>query len=118
MTGFFIKKFKSCNNLNNDGRFKVPIFVHKKERKYINFPEISYLKDGYGRTDFPESSPDDMNKSLERLKKLIKPGIMVFPGHDESFLASMNPVSAHKVGLVFGGMFAVFHAVWSLMVFN
>jgi len=108
------------------GQFKIPIFIHKKERKYIGFPEISYLeegdevrfgdevlqvintpghtpgslcllgekviftgdtlfKDNYGRTDLPEGSPDDMDKSLERLKKLIKPGMTVFPGHGELF---------------------------------
>ncbi len=110
------------------GRLKVPIFIHEKEKKYIDFSEVNYLeegdevkvgdevlqvintpghtpgslcllgekviftgdtlfKEGYGRTDFPEGSPDDMDKSLERLKKLIKPGIMVFPGHGELFLA-------------------------------
>ena len=109
-------------------RLKIPIFIHKKEKKYIDFPEISYLEedsevkvgdevlrvintpghtpgsvclldekviftgdtlfeDGYGRTDLAGGSPDDMDKSLERLKKLIKPGIMIFPGHGESFLA-------------------------------
>ena len=110
------------------GQFKIPIFIHKKERKYIDFPEIIYLeesdevkfgdevlqvintpghtpgslcllgekviftgdtlfKDGYGRTDFPGGSPDDMGKSLERLKKLIKPGMTIFPGHGEPFLS-------------------------------
>ncbi len=29
----------------------------------------------------------------------------------------MNQVSAHKVGLVFGGMLAIGHAIWSIMVF-
>lgn len=29
----------------------------------------------------------------------------------------MNQVSAHKVGLVFGAMLAVWHAIWALMVF-
>lgn len=28
----------------------------------------------------------------------------------------MNQVHAHKVGLVVGGMLAIWHAVWSLMV--
>ena len=28
----------------------------------------------------------------------------------------MNPVSSHKVGLVFGGMMAIVHTVWALMV--
>ena len=109
-------------------RLKVPIFIHEKEKKYIDFSEISYLEEGdevrvgdevlqvintpghtpgslcllgekviftgdtlfnngYGRTDFPGGSPNDMDKSLEKLKKLIKPGITVFPGHGKSFLA-------------------------------
>lgn len=29
----------------------------------------------------------------------------------------MNKVSAHKVGLVLGGMFAIFHVVWAFLVF-
>jgi len=110
------------------GQLKIPIFIHEKEKKYIDFSEISYLeegdevrvgdevlqvintpghtpgslcllgekviftgdtlfKDGYGRTDFPGGSPDDMGKSLERLKKLIKPGMTIFPGHGEPFLS-------------------------------
>ncbi len=28
----------------------------------------------------------------------------------------MNQVSSHKVGLVFGGMLAICHAIWALMV--
>ncbi len=111
---------------NIAGQLKIPIFIHEKEKKYINFPESNYLKegdevrvgdevlqvintpghtpgsvcllgekviftgdtlfkDGYGRTDFPGGSSDDMDKSLERLKKLIKPGITIFPGHGEPF---------------------------------
>jgi len=29
----------------------------------------------------------------------------------------MNQVNAHKIGLVFGGMLAIWHAIWALMVF-
>lgn len=29
----------------------------------------------------------------------------------------MNKINSHKVGLVLGGFFALFHAVWALMVF-
>lgn len=28
----------------------------------------------------------------------------------------MNNVNAHKVGLVFGGLFGIMHAMWALMV--
>ena len=108
-------------------RFKIPIFIHEKEKDYIGFSEVSYLKEGdeikfgdktlrvintpghtpggiclvgekviftgdtlfkegYGRTDFPEGSPSDMEKSLKRLKSIIKPGTTVYPGHDEPFI--------------------------------
>ena len=36
---------------------------------------------GYGRTDLEWSSEEDMKKSLERLDKIITPGMRVFPGH-------------------------------------
>lgn len=28
----------------------------------------------------------------------------------------MNPVNANKIGLVVGGLLAIFHAIWALMV--
>ena len=43
------------------------------------------FKDGYGRTDLPEGSQKDLEKSLEKLSKLLKPGIIVYPGHGEIF---------------------------------
>jgi hydroxyacylglutathione hydrolase len=36
---------------------------------------------GIGRTDFEWSSEDDMEKSLRLLQGIIKPGMMVYPGH-------------------------------------
>jgi glyoxylase-like metal-dependent hydrolase (beta-lactamase superfamily II) len=41
---------------------------------------------GYGRTDLEGGSVQEMKKSLERLSKIIKPGMKVFPGHGESFI--------------------------------
>ena len=38
---------------------------------------------GIGRTDFEWSSPADMEKSLHRLRDIIKPGMAVYPGHGE-----------------------------------
>jgi len=43
------------------------------------------FRDGYGRTDLPEGSQKDLEKSLEKLSKLLKPGIIVYPGHGEIF---------------------------------
>ena len=43
------------------------------------------FKDGYGRTDLPGGSWQELEKSLEKLKKILKPGITVYPGHGEVF---------------------------------
>ena len=43
------------------------------------------FENGYGRTDLPGGSPDKMKKSLERLRRKIKPGMHLYPGHGESF---------------------------------
>ena len=43
------------------------------------------FKDGYGRTDLAGGSQKEMEKSLERLSKLIKPGTIIYPGHGEIF---------------------------------
>ena len=49
------------------------------------FTGDTLFKDGYGRTDLPTGSEEDMTKSLERLKKIIKPGMMVYPGHGDVY---------------------------------
>jgi hydroxyacylglutathione hydrolase len=41
------------------------------------------FKEGYGRTDLPGGSEKEMKKSLERLSEIIKPGMVVYPGHSE-----------------------------------
>lgn len=43
------------------------------------------FKDGHGRTDLPGGSQVEIEKSLRRLAKLMKPEMMVYPGHGESF---------------------------------
>ena len=43
------------------------------------------FKDGYGRTDLAGGSQKDMEESLEKLSKLIKPGTTVYSGHGEIF---------------------------------
>jgi len=43
------------------------------------------FKDGYGRTDLTGGSQKDMKESLEKLSKLIKPGMTVYSGHGEVF---------------------------------
>jgi glyoxylase-like metal-dependent hydrolase (beta-lactamase superfamily II) len=49
------------------------------------FTGDTLFKDGYGRTDLPGGSQKEMGKSLEKLSKLLKPGMTVYPGHGEFF---------------------------------
>jgi len=44
------------------------------------------FKNGYGRTDLPGGSEKQIKESLNRLDRLIKPGMKVYPGHGDSFL--------------------------------
>lgn len=43
------------------------------------------FKDGYGRTDFKGSSQNELEESLRKLSKIIKPKMMIYPGHGEIF---------------------------------
>ncbi len=52
--------------------------------KFI-FTGDTLFKDGYGRTDLPGGSKKDLEESLKRLSKLLKPGMRVYPGHGEIF---------------------------------
>ncbi len=49
------------------------------------FTGDTLFKDGIGRTDLPGGDEATMQDSLEKLKKIIKPGMMVYPGHGEIF---------------------------------
>lgn len=49
------------------------------------FTGDTLFKDGYGRTDLPGSSQKELEESLEKLSKLLKPGMTVYPGHGEIF---------------------------------
>jgi len=49
------------------------------------FTGDTLFKDGYGRTDLPGGSQEDLERSLEKLKKILKPGMTVYPGHGEIF---------------------------------
>ncbi len=53
----------------------------------VIFTGDTLFRDGYGRTDLPGGSKEDMQKSLERLKTIIKPGITIYPGHGKIFKA-------------------------------
>ncbi len=51
----------------------------------IIFTGDTLFKDGYGRTDLSGGSHEELLKSLKRISELLKPGMMVYPGHGESF---------------------------------
>lgn len=41
--------------------------------------------EGYGRIDLPGGSEIEMQKSLDKISKILKPGMVVYPGHGEVF---------------------------------
>jgi glyoxylase-like metal-dependent hydrolase (beta-lactamase superfamily II) len=49
------------------------------------FTGDTLFKDGYGRTDLPGGSPEEMEKSLKKLSGLMKPGMKIYPGHGDIF---------------------------------
>lgn len=49
------------------------------------FTGDTLFKEGFGRTDLPGGSQKDLEKSLEKLKEILKPGMVVYPGHGEIF---------------------------------
>lgn len=51
----------------------------------IIFTGDTLFSDGCGRTDLEGGSEKEMKKSLKKLKKIIKPSMMVCPGHGEIF---------------------------------
>ena len=51
------------------------------------FTGDTLFKDGIGRTDLPGGDENAMQDSLEKLKKIIQPGMMVYPGHGDYYQA-------------------------------
>ncbi len=51
------------------------------------FTGDTLFKGAYGRTDLDGSSPEAMQKSLIRLKEIIKSGMHVYPGHGHDYIA-------------------------------
>jgi glyoxylase-like metal-dependent hydrolase (beta-lactamase superfamily II) len=49
------------------------------------FTGDTIFKDGYGRTDLEGGSKEDLENSLKKLEKILKPGMKVYPGHGEIF---------------------------------
>jgi len=49
------------------------------------FTGDTIFKGGYGRTDLKGGSEEDLKNSLKKLKKFLKSGVRVYPGHGETF---------------------------------
>lgn len=49
------------------------------------FTGDTLFKGGFGRTDLAGGSQEGMKKSLEKLSKTIKTGMVIYPGHGENF---------------------------------
>ncbi|XOB40954.1 MAG: MBL fold metallo-hydrolase [Candidatus Nealsonbacteria bacterium] len=49
------------------------------------FTGDTLFENGYGRTDLPGGSDEQMQNSLKRLSALLKPNMMIYPGHGEPF---------------------------------
>lgn len=54
------------------------------------FTGDTIFEDGFGRTDLPGGSQKELEKSLEKIKKIIKPGFKIYPGHGPIFEANFS----------------------------
>jgi len=67
-----------------------PPVRHGERAPNFIFTGDTIFKDGYGRTDLPGGSKEDLKKSLGKLEKILKPGMKVYPGHGEIFEYKTN----------------------------
>lgn len=51
----------------------------------VLFTGDTIFEDGYGRTDLPGGSMEDLKQSIEKLSKLFKPRMIIYPGHGDIF---------------------------------
>lgn len=49
------------------------------------FTGDTIFRDGYGRTDLKGGSWQKLDQSLKKLKRVLRPGMKVYPGHGVSF---------------------------------
>ena len=66
------------------GHTKGSVCLLDLKERFIFTGDTLFL-DGYGRIDLPGGDELQMDHSLQMLKKLIKPGMEVYPGHGETF---------------------------------
>ena len=89
---------KILTNLKEDDEIKVGDSVlkvistpgHTKESicllaEDFIFTGDTLFEDGTGRTDLPGGSQKDLEDSLSKLKKILKPGTKIYPGHGPTF---------------------------------
>ena len=89
---------KILTNLKEDDEIKVGDSVlkvistpgHTKESicllaEDFIFTGDTLFEDGTGRTDLPGGSQKDLENSLSKLKKILKPGTKIYPGHGPTF---------------------------------
>lgn len=72
----------ALNVINTPGHTKGGICLLGED---FIFTGDTLFKDGYGRTDLLGGSYGDLMKSLKRLSGLLKPGMVIYPGHGETF---------------------------------
>jgi len=53
--------------------------------KNFIFTGDTLFKEGAGRTDLPGGSSKHLQESLQKLSKILKPGMKIYPGHGEIF---------------------------------
>lgn len=57
---------------------------------YFVFSGDTFFKDSIGRTDLLGGSEEEMKKSLFKISKKVKKGMIVYPGHGEFFRLDEN----------------------------
>ena len=72
-------KIKGLKIVKTPGHTKGSICIFLPEEKIL-FSGDTLFHNGIGRTDFPNSSPEEMEKSLEKLEKINYE--ILCPGHD------------------------------------
>lgn len=63
------------------GHTKGSVAFLDKKRKFL-FSGDTLFENGIGRYDLPNSIPEKVDESVEKLRKLIREGYKLMPGHD------------------------------------
>lgn len=68
--------------IHTPGHTPGSICLYSKERNVLISGDTLFDYGGYGRTDLQGGSEEQIMKSLEKLRKMIPSGTLVYPGHD------------------------------------